>query len=1067
MKRILCIILALVMMISLFPVSFAEEETAEATDPAMLEEDWLPTGDQEVSLEESDPDYEPVSLEDAIDLTEGLLQDDVNVLSADDTAEAYMDDGTGAVPYTVLDEEAITAAGYYGDSEGDGSPEEYEVSAAATVTKEVSGSCGPNTEYTIYYYSDGNVHMIISGTGAVTSTPWNKSYDVTYAWIQTGITSLPDSMFCTWTAVEHSINRTLKKVLVGDSVTDLGNGCFAGCEALVDVTLPDGLKVIPNNTFRGCSNLPSISLPSGITSIGFCAFAECSELTSLVLPDGLTYIGAQAFFNCNKLSGLKIPSKVTTLGYDAFYQCKSLTSITIPSSVKEIGGSAFYDCDGLTTVTLSSGITYVGSSMFSACDHLTSVSIPETVTSIDGNAFGYCPALKALTIPSGVKTIGSNAFRNATGLTLTFRGDAPSFASDSFNGATITCKYPGNNSTWVNSVLQNYGGTVTWENAIAPPYVTNVRKPTGALKHGAAFTIKGIIYPGGGTFSKVGALVYLASDTSYTTSKTGKQITYNSTKKYSIEGSTLDTSCKFGSLAPGNYVYIITATVDGKKYILDKSSFSIGTPQYTITYDGNGATTNIPKAQKKTYDKDLTLSPTVPTWDNYEFLGWSTSKSATEATYQPGGTYKANKTATLYAVWNRTGYKLMTYLNYSGKNYLSDTDFTGELEPYHWFSRDTSVATLSIDTETRHDGYNSLRIDNVSAGMKEGKKDLVFRSDTHRRTEDGYVGDSKNMILSFWAKSSNNGAKMYFRWGYEEVYRSVTLTTEWAKYSVRMDKTTAVNDCIQPYVDRAGTVWLAEIQLEDGTEATDFVPENGGFNTFVDAKVGGTYSLPAAPSRPGYTFLGWYTAAIGGSQITSSTSVKNGNLYVYAHWSGPAYSRSFTVAFDAGEGNCSIAEKMVTYHGTYGELPVPYRTGYRFLGWYMITEENDDLLITADSVMSKPENHTLYAQWEKIDLLELPSLTSVIEEEAFSGCAAEYILIPENITQIGTRAFADCAQLEVIEFCANSAEIAADAFENCTEMTIVAPAGGNIETFAADHNLTFVEKQVETLLPDV
>ena len=412
-------------------------------------------------------------------------------------------------------------------------------------------------------------------------------------------------------------------------------------------------------------------------------------------------------------------------------------------------------------------------------------------------------------------------------------------------------------------------------------------------------------------------------------------------------------------------------------------------------------------------------------------------------------------------------YTLYTYENYSGKNYLLNSDFSGDLDSYYWNSRDTAVATIGIDRETRHDGYNSLRIDNVSAGMKEGKKDLLFRAMTPKKAADGYINEDKSMIMSFWAKSSTNGAKMYFRWGYEDVYRSVTLTTDWAKYTVRMDRVSTFSEGVHPYVDRAGTVWLAEIQLEDGTTATDFVPENGGFNVSLNAKVGSTYSLPAAPSRPGYTFLGWYTSARGGSQITSSTSVKSGNLYVYAHWAGPAYSRSFTVAFDAGEGNCSIAEKMVTYHGTYGELPVPYRTGYRFLGWYMITEENDDLLITADSVMSKPENHTLYAQWEKIDLLELPSLTSVIEEEAFSGCAAEYILIPEDITQIGTRAFADCAQLEVIEFCANSVEIAADAFANCTELTIVAPAGGDIETFAADHNLTFVEKQVETLLPDV
>ena len=32
---------------------------------------------------------------------------------------------------------------------------------------------------------------------------------------------------------------------------------------------------------------------------------------------------------------------------------------------------------------------------------------------------------------------------------------------------------------------------------------------------------------------------------------------------------------------------------------------------------------------------------------------------------------------------------------------------------------------------------------------------------------------------------------------------------------------------MHPYVDSAGTVWVSELQLEDGTSATAFVNENG------------------------------------------------------------------------------------------------------------------------------------------------------------------------------------------------------------------------------------------------
>lgn len=71
---------------------------------------------------------------------------------------------------------------------------------------------------------------------------------------------------------------------------------------------------------------------------------------------------------------------------------------------------------------------------------------------------------------------------------------------------------------------------------------------------------------------------------------------------------------------------------------------------YSITYNANGGT-GAPGAQTKNYGSTLTLSSVEPTRTNYNFLGWSTNKSATSATYSAGGSYTANAAATLYAVW--------------------------------------------------------------------------------------------------------------------------------------------------------------------------------------------------------------------------------------------------------------------------------------------------------------------------------------------------------------------------------------------------------------------------------
>ena len=74
---------------------------------------------------------------------------------------------------------------------------------------------------------------------------------------------------------------------------------------------------------------------------------------------------------------------------------------------------------------------------------------------------------------------------------------------------------------------------------------------------------------------------------------------------------------------------------------------------YTVTYNANGGS-GAPGSQTKTHGTNLTLSSTAPTRSGYVFLGWSTSSSATAASYSAGGTFDLNYSVTLYAVWKKT-----------------------------------------------------------------------------------------------------------------------------------------------------------------------------------------------------------------------------------------------------------------------------------------------------------------------------------------------------------------------------------------------------------------------------
>lgn len=84
---------------------------------------------------------------------------------------------------------------------------------------------------------------------------------------------------------------------------------------------------------------------------------------------------------------------------------------------------------------------------------------------------------------------------------------------------------------------------------------------------------------------------------------------------------------------------------------------------YTVSYNANGGS-GAPSSQTKTHDVTLTLSSTIPTRPNYNFVGWSTSPNANSASYSAGGSYTSNASITLYAVW-QLGYSLPRITNLS------------------------------------------------------------------------------------------------------------------------------------------------------------------------------------------------------------------------------------------------------------------------------------------------------------------------------------------------------------------------------------------------------------------
>ncbi|EAX91460.1 surface antigen BspA-like [Trichomonas vaginalis G3] len=254
----------------------------------------------------------------------------------------------------------------------------------------------------------------------------------------------------------------LKKLKIPDSVTDIGEGAFAACTSLTEISFGAGMTYIPSYGFTN-ARITKIAIPDNITTIGDFAFDNCPTLKEVILPSTITNLGGSCFpsnvnvsfpsdaklslddqqilYNLDKsilIMCLKkstsyiIPESVVTIRssafkemtdltkiefrsgtslqtieYDAFLGCSKLSSIEIPSSVTSFGKKSFYNCAQLKSVFFGSKLTRISSQCFEGCTSLSTVSFSTCDSSciIDSYAFSGCTSLKTLTLSENISSI--------------------------------------------------------------------------------------------------------------------------------------------------------------------------------------------------------------------------------------------------------------------------------------------------------------------------------------------------------------------------------------------------------------------------------------------------------------------------------------------------------------------------------------------------------------------------------------------------------------------------------------------------------------------------------------
>lgn len=245
----------------------------------------------------------------------------------------------------------------------------------------------------------------------------------------------------------------IKRLIVTEGVTHLGDYMFRYCYDLSNVSLPSTLKGIGIRTFEYCDSIKNITLPEGLEIIDVSAFQQCDGLIEVYIPNSVKTIGYMAFMNCRSLRRItvgennmyysdidgvlynkeqtvlicyptsrngesyEIPNGVSEICDYAFFGASEIKEFTFPQTLKKLGESAFEFTWCKNNAKFEDGVMYIGSLAVAASKNIKELKIKEGTTVLADACFYEMPNLRTAIIPEGVVYLGNFNFELVPNLT--------------------------------------------------------------------------------------------------------------------------------------------------------------------------------------------------------------------------------------------------------------------------------------------------------------------------------------------------------------------------------------------------------------------------------------------------------------------------------------------------------------------------------------------------------------------------------------------------------------------------------------------------------------------------
>ena len=407
--------------------------------------------------------------------------------------------------------------------------------------------------------------------------------------------------------------------------------------------------------------------------------------------------------------------------------------------------------------------------------------------------------------------------------------------------------------------------------------------------------------------------------------------------------------------------------------------FAVQTP-FTLSYSANGQPYG--SAVTGMTGDAVTLPATASAYEGYTFLGWATSPVPTAVTgkplwLEPGATYyPLGGNTTLYALYSFQQLAVPgqdgSYVKISSSAEFTDGSYLivneGSLRALDGSKASTGGMWAPINTAPNYVDV-TISNDRIPDSATLRASDFAYDSGTRQfYSASGYpVGGYKNSYYFYvWGTSSTSAAQTV---SFDASGNAVIRDDYYGNTLYYNNASTAYfayqtggGSPVQLYRKTEDTTTTYYSTLFNATPAVSWTvtfETNGGSAVPAQTVIDGqTASEPAAPTKTGFTFAGWYTDP-GLTQAYSFSAPVTASFTLYAKWEeAGSVTVTHTVTFNTNGGSV-VASQTVEDGETASRPADPTRTGCTFDGWYT------DAALTQAYSFSTPVtgNITLYAAW--------------------------------------------------------------------------------------------------------